>query len=317
MAEPLSWRNLTIGLAGLASVAAAVLVILLFARVGGVRGPKANIYVTAAEARGVLKGTNVMLSGKRIGTVEDIRFLPLDNDTLARLVIEAQVLRSALPMLRRDSYAEIRPSGTIIGAPVVDIAVGSSAAPPLAPGDTIRSRPQVAAERFLERFNALSEEVGGGLKEWRSVMVNVRSASGTFGAVRVRGPGDMAAFRALASSIVRRLDAGDGTLALLLRDRELSARASSVVGAADSIGALLNSDRGNIGRFRRDTTLIAALEATRAELAVISQALAEARGTAGRARHDTALTNELTEFRNQLDLLTEDVKRNPLRYLSF
>jgi hypothetical protein len=63
MAEPLSWRNLTIGLVGLASVAAAVLVILLFARVGGVRGPKVNIYVTAAEARGVLKGTNVMLSG--------------------------------------------------------------------------------------------------------------------------------------------------------------------------------------------------------------------------------------------------------------
>lgn len=317
MTPPLRWRDLAIGLIGIAGMVGATLAILLFARVGGVRGAKDRLYVTAASARGVLRGTEVMIAGKRVGTVNTVHFLPPSGDTLARLLIEAEVLRSSFPLLRRNSYAEIRPSGTIIGAPVVDIAAAAGESEPIAAGDTIRARPQVAGERFVDRAEALADEVSGALREWRSVMADVRSVSGTFGAMRVRGPQDLAMFRALSASLMRRLDSHDGTVALAFRDDALRVQIRNVVSKADSIGAALDSDRGSVGRFRRDSTLIRELEGTRAELARVTGALDSAKGTVGRGRHDRALQNEIAGLKVQVEQLTEDVKRNPARYLVF
>jgi ABC-type transporter Mla subunit MlaD len=120
MPRPLHWRDLRTGLIALAVVIASALVILVFARVGGVRGRKVTLYVQAASATGVLRGTEVRLAGKRVGLVEEVRFLPPNPDSNAKLLIETKVLAEALPMLRQDTYAQIHPAGTIIGSPVVE-----------------------------------------------------------------------------------------------------------------------------------------------------------------------------------------------------
>jgi hypothetical protein len=59
------------------------------------------------------------------------------------------------------------------------------------------------------------------------------------------------------------------------------------------------------------------LERARTEAAAIATALSEARGTAGRMQNDQALSREFAEVGVQLDLLIEDLKRNPSRYLTF
>lgn len=316
MAKPLRWKDLTIGLIGFAAVIGLGVAVLLFARIGAIRGPKVAIYVIAASATGVLKGTDVTISGKKAGRIKEIRFLPPDADTTSRLLLEVELMADALPVLRRDSYADIRPSGTIIGAPVVDLAAGSSRAPPLEEGDTLRANPQIAPETVANRATALGHEFGGITNEWRSMMTDVRTAQGTFGAMRLEGPQDMARFRAQASRLMRRLDAGRGTVGAL-QSGELQVRASRLAATVDTLSALLDSDRGSIGRFRRDTTLLAELENARAEAAIVSAALSEARGAAGRMQHDRALAREFSGISAELDLLIEDLKRNPSRYLSF
>lgn len=316
MAKPLRWKNLAIGLIGLAGVIGLGVSVLLFARIGAIRGPKVAIYVTAASATGVLKGTDVTISGKKAGRVKNITFLPLDADTTSRLLLEVELMADALPILRRDSYADIHPSGTIIGAPVVDLAAGSTRAPPLQEGDTLYANPQIAPETVANRVAALGNEFGLATQEWRSLMANVRGAQSTFGALRVEGPRDMAAFRAQTSRLLRRVEAGRGTLGAM-QSGELQARANRVVATLDTLTALLDSERGNIGRFRRDTTLIGELEKARTEAAAVATALSEARGAAGRMQHDRALARELTGIGTELDLLIEDLKKNPQRYLSF
>lgn len=97
----------------------------------------------------------------------------------------------------------------------------------------------------------------------------------------------------------------------------LQARANSVAATLDTISQLLDSDRGNVGRFRRDTTLLRELERARTESAAVATALSEARGTAGRMQHDQAIAREFSEISAQLDMLIEDLKRNPSRYLTF
>lgn len=316
MARPLRWKDLTIGLIGFAAIIGLGISVLLFARIGAIRGPKVAIYVIAASATGVLRGTDVTISGKKAGRIREISFLPPDADTTSRLLLEVELMAHALPVLRRDSYADIHPSGTIIGAPVVDLTTGSTRAPPLKEGDTLRANPQIAAETVADRVASLGQEFGGIAREWRSMMANVRTAQGTFGAMRVEGPQDVARFRTQASRLMRRADAARGTLGAL-QSGELQARADRLIATLDTLSELLDSDRGSIGRFRRDTTLLAELEKARTEAAVVAAALSEARGAAGRMQHDQALAREFSGIGTQLDLLIEDLRRNPLRYLSF
>lgn len=316
MARPLRWKDLTLGIIGAGAIVGIAIGVLLFARVGAIRGPKVAIFVTAASATGVLKGTEVTVAGKKAGRIKDITFLPPDADSTRRLLLEVELMRNALPILRRDSYAGIHPSGTIIGAPVVELAAGSTRAAPLEPGDTLHAGPQVAAETVAERVGSLGAEMSAILREGRSVMSNVRSAQSTFGALRVEGPRDISRFRAQTNRLMRRVEAAQGTMGSV-RSGELQMRASRVAATLDTITQLLDSDRGNVGRFRRDTTLVRELERARTEAAAIATALSEARGTAGRMQNDQALSREFGEVGVQLDLLIEDLKRNPSRYLTF
>lgn len=317
MARPLHWKDLRTGLIALGAVIASALVILVFARVGGVRGKKVTLYVQAASATGVLRGTEVRLAGKRVGLVEEVRFLPPNPDTAANLLIETSVLEKVLPLLRRDTHAQIHPGATIIGAPVVEFSAGSSRFPGLDEGDTIPSLPEVAAEGVAARVGAIGHEFGVVSREWRAIRADMRTARGTFGAMRTRGGADIGAFRRRTSALMAGITSGRGTIGLATRDDELRRHAAGVLAAMDSIGDLLSSRTGNVGRFRRDRTLPAELDRTRAELNSVRNALVEAEGTAGRYQEDRALSLELTALSREFDVLITDVKKNPLRYLAF
>jgi ABC-type transporter Mla subunit MlaD len=119
MPRTIHWSDLRVGILSAIGLAGLLLIILLFARVGGLRGEKATIYIVAADATGVLTGTDIWLAGQKIGAVRDVRFRPVSVDTSQRLLIEAQILAARLSPIRRDSRAEIRPGTSMIGIPVV------------------------------------------------------------------------------------------------------------------------------------------------------------------------------------------------------
>src|SRR5881396_2372807 len=99
MASRVRWSDLKVGLAAAAVLFAAVVSILLFARVGALHGETVQLYVTTADATGVLKGTEVWVAGKRVGLVTAVRFQPVSTDTVQRVLIEADVLKQYLPLI--------------------------------------------------------------------------------------------------------------------------------------------------------------------------------------------------------------------------
>ena len=127
MPRQLHWRELTAGIIAVAAIAVLVMVTLVFARVGGLHGDKVTLYVVTDAATGVLKGTEVWLSGQEAGLVKDVSFRATSTDTLERLIIRIELLEAALPSVRRDSYAQIRPSGSFLGKRIIFIASGSFA----------------------------------------------------------------------------------------------------------------------------------------------------------------------------------------------
>lgn len=309
------WRDVRAGLLSLAVLGAGALAVLLFARVGALHGGTVRLYAAASDATGIIPGSEVWLAGQRVGLVRDVGFRPPSSDTSARLLLELDVLDGPAALLRRDALVTIGAGGSLIGSPVVHLGTGSREAPPLRAGDTLRARPG-------REFDAMRVDLARAGAQVPAILANIRvlgaqlsTARGTLGALGVGGAEPLAATGRAASTLLSRLQRGDGVIGRTLADGAPLRHAERITARVDTVRALLGSPRTSVGRLRADTALPAAVAALREDLAAVSAALEEPRGTIGRLQRDDRLSQEIARARAEVDALVRDLRSNPARYL--
>lgn len=328
MARQVRWSEVRGGVIACVALVAIAFGVLRFMRVGALHGDTFRMYAVVGEARGILKGSEVWLSGQKIGKITDIRFLPPSaSDQSRHIEIDMEVLERYRGALRRDAVAQIRSGGSIIGPAVVYLSPGTTRGAMLQRGDTVHAKPQADVE-------GAGAQMAGAGKEFSLIMANVkllgtqlRSAQGTVGALmqgtamdertsRRRGPmAEITRARSQAARLGKGLRA-DGTAALIMRGG-LTPRTERVLARVDSVRTLLASSSTSVGRFRRDSTLMTAVAEIREELTQVRALLDAPNGTVGRFRTDSSITNSIAEAQRQMALLMADFKKHPLRYLSF
>ena len=313
MARELHWRELKTGIVAFVAIVGLALSILLFAKVGALHGDTDNIYVLADEAPGVLSGTEVWLSGEKVGLVRDIHFRSVNTDTLHRLAIHLEVLRKHMHFIRRDAWADIRPGGNLIGSPVVWISSGTSRAPAVAEGDTLLEISTGKMQPVGERVTALVDRLGTLADSGGKVLRLLQSQAGTAGRLVGTGWPKVTSQTDEIARLTRRATTGNVTLALLLHG-ELGARIARIRASKDSIAALINSGDGNVGRFRRDSTLINKVTDLRAQLDSVRSEWSSGKGL-GQMRSDSTLRLEMARVRLELSALMADIRKRPLQYV--
>jgi phospholipid/cholesterol/gamma-HCH transport system substrate-binding protein len=320
MARRLAWSNVRGGLIAIAAIVGIAAATLKYARVGALRGDRLRLYVAVGAARGILKGSEVWLMGQKVGRVADIRFQsPSESDTLARVLVEMEVLEQYREAMHRDAVAQIRPGGSLIGAMVVYLTAGTTAAPTIRDGDTLRAKPQSDAESSMPKFSAATKELPAIVDNVKSIRSALNSTSGSVGALMQSARSDRSEMRSASSRLARlrrRMVNDHGSLGHIM-DGALGTRARVVMARVDSIRALVGSSSTSFGRFKRDSTLATEVADIREELAEVRASLAESRGTAGRAVHDSAAFGALGDAQREMTLLFADMKKHPLRYNPF
>ena len=321
MARRLSWSDVRGGLLACLGIVVAAVAILKFSRVGALHGDTFPLYALVGDARGLMKGSEVWLSGRKIGKITDISFRsPQSADTARRVEIEMELLSRYRDALRRDARVDIRAGGSFVGPIVVYLSPGTTRAAPLQPGDTV-------LERVQPRFEEASSQLRVAAKEFPAIMANVKvlraelqTTTGTLGAL-MSGPamdaGEMQRARTLVGQLRDKLSSA-GTVGAFMNGG-LSTRAQQVMARVDSVRTLLSSSETSLslGRFRRDSTLVAEVDDLRNELTLVRAQLDSQDGTAGRLVHDSAMTNALAAAQQQMTLLFADLKKHPFRYISF
>ena len=319
MPRPRRWSDLLPGVLALVLLVGAVASVLLFARVGTIHGPTFRLYATVQEARGLSSGSEVWVAGERVGVVDGIDFLPPSADTVQRLIVTLKVLERTLPVIRRGAVVGVHPGGNLIGAPVVTIALGSPAQPPVTPGDTLHAPPEDDVDRVKAEFQGATGEVPRILTNARLLAASLRAAEGTLGAFGIDGKADVSRAGGAVSGLMSTVRSPRGSVGRLLAGGDATRYAMEALARVDSIRQLVTAPPAtqSIGRFRRDSTLLAQVATIRADLDTAAAALALPAGTAGRLQHDSALTQQVTRGRAELSALVADIKRHPLRYLAF
>ncbi|MBA3671264.1 MAG: MCE family protein [Gemmatimonadaceae bacterium] len=317
MARQLSWSDVRGGVIAAVTLALAAFVVLRFSRVGALHGDTFPLIVQVGEARGLLVGSEVWLSGQKVGKVRSIRFRsPSVSDTSSRIELELTILEVHRTAIHRDAEAQIRNGGSIIGNPVVYLTPGTLRTAIIRSWDTVRARPQADLEGATGQFGSASREFPVIINNVKVLSAQLSGTGGTVGAfLNGPGAGELGRAKILASRLGTRFGGG-GSAGLIMRGG-LAARAQRVMSRVDSVRALLASPNTSFGRFRRDSTLLAEVGDIRDELALVRRQLDEPRGTAGRVLHDSALGNALAATQREMTLLFADMKQHPLRYVGF
>ena len=314
----LGWRDLLPGGVVLGALLVTTAATLKYARIGTLRGDTVRYFAAVSSARNVMGGTEVWMSGAKVGRVSSVHFAPPSTDTSRRVIVEFEVLEKYRAQIRENSVARLGTGTRVMGPTILGITVGSPDARVAAEGDTIPGMPSADVQSLTTSFGEVAQEVPEIMANVKVLSSSLESARGTIGALTtLDAPKRFEALVDNASRLTDRATSGDGTLALALQRGQLIARAKAAAAQADSVRRLLASDRTSLGRFRRDSTLLRTVSDLRDELSITSTLLSNQTGTLGRFASDSIIAVQTAEMSKQMTQLFADIKKRPFRYIAF
>ncbi len=260
-----------------------------------------TFYAVYDHVGGLQPGTQVTINGLAVGNVNSIRF----RDSSGKLVVTFSVSNDF--EFSKNSKAEIYDTG-IIGGKGIQIHPVFDGAPNAQSGDTLQSstKPGITA-LVQEKLTPLQMKVEGAVSHADTLLMNVNSVL------------DDPTKRELKQSI-----AG------------LNDLISSFKESADKLNILLDSNKGELDRSLKNmdkiTTNFSKLsdslanaglaetvsnfKTTVERLNTILGKIEKGEGSLGKLAHDEKLYENLTEASRQLDLLLQDFRLNPKRYVN-
>ena len=277
---------------------------------------KYTIHAEFTEVGGLAEGATVRLAGVQIGRVSEVN---LPGEPGGKVRVDLAIAERFADRVRKDSIARIETQG-LLGDKIVEITVGSRAAPATQPGDTIASRDpadigQVVSQgaqtvKDVAAVAATLRETAEGLQQSRLLedagvtMANARKLTDQIARIVdqvERGKGwanaliyqEPVALRRLdgliatTQALLDRVERGEGAVGVLTSDRS-TATARRLVAAMDRLARAVerpgDDDAGLLPALLMDPKYKSVLEDVRVvarNFREVSDRLAGGRGTLG------------------------------------
>lgn len=310
-----TWDELRVGLLVLAAAATLVLAIYKLGEASNLFTKRYTLYVFLPNARGISRGASVTIDGVVAGTVNDVRFLPVGNDTTRNLRLSLSIDRRLQPQVRADSRASLRSLG-LLGDKILDINSGTPRYNMLQPGDTIPVVPTIDVDDVIAQASTVVQDLVQLTSDMKSITGGIVRGDGTMGQlVTNRSLYDqLMGTLARVNTMLGRFENPHGTVGRLIDDPQLYTTLVAAVAGMDTVLARLNSRQGTAGRLLYDDTLYTRLLATATGADSLLRQLNSGQGTAGRLVRDQQLYDQLSHALESLNTILLDVKQNPRRY---
>ena len=260
-----------------------------------------TFYAVYDNVGGLLSGTQVSINGYHVGNVTSIKF----KDQSGKLLVTFSVNKDF--EFSRNSVAELYDTG-IIGGKGIQIIPVFDDAPPAKSGDTLPSQAKPGlTELVQQKLTPLQQKVEGAVSNADSLLISVNEIL------------DEPTKRELQESI-----AG------------LNALVKAFKGSADNLNLLLENNRQQLDNSLKnvdkitsnfsklsDTLLqsdlgstLASFQTTVERLNDILAKIEKGEGSLGKLHKDDALYDNLADASKELDLLLQDFRLNPKRYVN-
>jgi phospholipid/cholesterol/gamma-HCH transport system substrate-binding protein len=219
---------------------------------------KYDLVAEFTEVGGLIDGATVRLAGVQIGRVTAV-VLPEQPGGKVRVTLT--IARRYAERIRRDSEAHIATQG-LLGDKIVEISLGSTAAPALQPGETVASREPFEMQQMfkagvetLQTVKELAASLKGTAARVDRIAKEVETGKGLVHALVYDEPESLNRLNAILArtqQILARAEQSDSAVGVLLSP-ESGKSARALLAAMDALG------RGAEKADGRDTLLTALL----------------------------------------------------------
>ncbi len=153
MAAPSASTNIRLGLFVALGLGCLIAALFLIGQKQNLFGSSLNVRADFRNVSGLLTGNNVRLSGITIGTVKSIDIL---NDSTVRVGMSLN--REVQPFIRKNAVASVGTDG-LVGNTIINLAAVPAPAPPIEPGDMLRTTTPLALDAMLGTFNVSNKNL--------------------------------------------------------------------------------------------------------------------------------------------------------------
>jgi phospholipid/cholesterol/gamma-HCH transport system substrate-binding protein len=260
-----------------------------------------TFYAVYKHVGGLQPGTQVSINGFSVGNVNNITFKNRSGDLLVTFSVDSNFEFS------KNSTAELYDTG-IIGGKGIQINPVFDGAPFAQSGDTLLSNIKPGLTDLLQQKLApLQSKIEGAVSNADSLLINFNEVL------------DEETKRSLRESIkglnvtVQSFQSSAATLNTLLADNKTKLDSSITnINTITTNFSVLSDSIAQVGL----TNTIRNLEATISNLDKMLAKIEQGEGTLGKLVNNEELYNNLTEASKELDLLLQDFRLNPKRYVN-
>ena len=252
-------------------------------------------YVYYDDVSGLQESSEVKLRGVKVGNVTDI---VLERD---RVLVELAVETKYEDMIPSNSIAEMGAAGLMGGVEIV-IKQGDSAEP-------------IANDAFLE--GRVKPDMIGMLADGGSALIEELNA--TVESLHTMLDGNSEAI----TSLVANLESVTATIDKVLASGQIQGALNNLSSFTDTLAeneARIDSMLANLDNFTgelAEADVVSKLTTTVESLNGVLAEINNQEGTVGKLLNDSELYDSLNTAGNNLGLLLEDLKTNPMRYVHF
>lgn len=261
-----------------------------------------TFYAVYEKVNGLTPGTSVSINGLKVGTIQDIRFLDSKGHLLVSFTIDNDFQFS------KNSTAEIYDTGIIAGkglriVPIYDQAELSK------DGDTLQSSIDPGLTELVnQKLAPLQESLDAILKNADSVMIGVDAVLDSTSRQHIKNTlenldGVTYNFNQAGQTLNNLLSTNKGKL-----DRTLTNVDQLSENLASLSDTLVNADIG---------LAVNSLKNSMIKLNQVMGKIEQGEGSIGKLMNDDELYTNLSDASLELELLLEDMRLNPKRYVHF
>jgi phospholipid/cholesterol/gamma-HCH transport system substrate-binding protein len=276
---------------------------------------KYRLLMFVQNAQGLNPGAFITLSGLKVGVVGEMKFAKKDGQQ--GIVVELKINRKHAKMITTSSIATINTMG-ILGDKYVDISLGDFTESPLNEGIYIKTNPPLDV-------SAMAASAAGAIEEFKKTLNNVNkltqqalNGSGVLGMLIAdkAAQNNLSQLLSNLNRISDQISKGDGNLGKFVQDTSLYSSLKNTATNLDQISSKINRGQGSLGKMVVDTTLYTRLNSISILTDSLLNGLQRGKGATGKLLKEEALYNQLLLLTKSLNALTEDIKKNPKKYVT-
>ena len=307
--KQLSWTDLRVGIFVLAGLVLTGITIF-YVTGGHFFGAKYRLITYMPEVSGLATGAPVNLDGILVGNVQSFSFTPHPEDEDHAVTIVMEVDKRFQDQIRTDTAASLATQG-LLGDRYVSLTRGLTGS--VIPNNgVVQTKGSVGTQEVIERSADLMSSAKVLVDNLNQTINGINRGQGTLGKFMK----DPALYNHLDATVEKvdamatSVQQGKGSIGKLVTSDDLYNKADSAIGKVDDAMSAVKDQRGTLGKIIYDPAMYQHINSISANAdAIISDARA-GKGTLGKAITDDALYNNVRDASANLRDVTAKLNSN-------